>query len=181
MEVATIDRSKVWTVDDYLKLEEGLLAQLIDGELIMSPAPTTEHQRIIKKLTFLLEAKLEGEAYFAPVDLFINENTVLQPDLVFISPKNKGLISQRGIEGAPDIVMEVISPSNSFIDRNTKKQKYLAIGVQEYWIVDPGNQTLEIYTPKDHNQPILYLAGQGNVKTTLNVDFEFELADVFKR
>ncbi len=181
MEVATIDRSKVWTVDDYLKLEEGLLAQLIDGELIMSPAPTTEHQRILGELFSILKSKLEGSVFFSPIDLYVDTQNVLQPDLVYISPLKKKIISQRGIEGAPDIVVEVISPSNSFVDRNTKKQKYLAIGVQEYWILDPGNQTLEIYTPQDHNQPILYLAGQGTVTTILNKDFQFELAEVFKR
>ncbi|MEQ9468622.1 MAG: Uma2 family endonuclease [Ekhidna sp.] len=179
MEVATIDRSKEWTVDDYLQLEEGLLAQLIDGNLIMSPAPTTNHQRVLRKLYDFLSATLKGEIFFSPIDLYINEQNVLQPDLVYISESRNEIVTERGIEGTPDLVIEVISPSNSFIDRNTKRKKYLDLGVTEYWIVDPANQTLEIYTPMEYDTPKGYLIREGKVKSDVSDSIGFDLKSIF--
>ncbi len=179
MEVATFDRSKIWTVKDYLQLEEGLLAQLIDGQLIMSPSPTTQHQRVLRKLTLLLD-HLPGELFFSPIDLYLNENNVFQPDLIFISDQNAQIITERGIEGTPELVVEVISPSNGFIDRNTKRKKYLDLGVVEYWIVDPANETLEIYTPKDYDQPRYYLAGTGIVNSLVSNAISFDLEAIFR-
>jgi len=180
MQTATIDRSKNWTVEDYLQLEEGLLAQLIDGELIMSPAPTTQHQRVLKNLFKILDQfDGFGETLFAPIDLYLNDKNVLQPDLVFIAEKNNHFVTDRGIEGPPEIVVEVISPSNSFVDRNTKKRKYLEFGVKEYWIVDPGNKTLEVYTD-NLDKPHLYLSTDGEVSSTILTGLKFDLAEVFK-
>ena len=179
METATIDRSKEWTVDDYALLEEGLLAQLINGELIMSPAPTPKHQRVLRELLYVLkDLKLKGELFFSPIDLYIDQKNVLQPDLVLIAPNQKTSVTERGIEGPPELVVEVLSPSNSFIDRNTKKRKYLEFGVKEYWIVDPGNQTLEIYTD-DPDTPSLYLAGEGPVTSKALGSSSFDLKVIF--
>lgn len=179
MEVATIDKSKQWTVDDYLQLEEGVLAQLIDGQLVMSPAPTTKHQRVSRELLLILQKQLDGEIFYSPLDLYINDKNVLQPDLVFISKANKEIITERGIEGTPDLVVEVISPSNSFIDRNTKRKKYLALGVTEYWIVDPNNATLEIYVPKDEDNPRLYVVKEGNVNSLIDPKVSFNVKEIF--
>lgn len=179
MQTASIDRSKIWTVGDYLQLEEGVLAQLIDGELIMSPAPTPLHQRTLKQLFRKFDQKhFSGEVLFAPIDLYIDDSNVLQPDLVFIAEKQKSILTSRGIEGPPEVVVEIISPSNSFLDRNTKKRKYLEFGVREYWIVDPGNQTLEIYTD-DLDHPRLYLSSNGEVSSTVIRDLSFDLSEVF--
>lgn len=179
MLTATIDKSKDWSVEDYLKLEEGLLAQLLDGELIMSPAPTPKHQEIIGKL-FLLFQKTgkKGKTFFSPIDLYLDNKNVFQPDLVYI--QDEKIITERGIEGPPEIVVEVVSPSNSFIDRNIKKRKYLEFGVREVWILDPGNKTLEIYTDSI-DKPSLYLAGEGTVKSTIMDDLSFELSDLFSK
>ena len=178
MQTAIIDNSKNWTVEDYLQLEEGLLAQLIDGELIMSPAPTTLHQRVLRRLYDLFNQIEQGEIFFSPIDLYLNEKNVLQPDLIFITEDNKSIITERGIEGPPEIVVEVISPSNSFVDRNSKKRKYLEFGVREYWIVDPGNKTLEVYTD-NLDKPYLYLSGEGEVHSTVLKELKFDLAQVF--
>lgn len=179
METLTIDRSKEWTVEDYLQLEEGLLAQLIDGELIMSPAPTTNHQRVLRELYDVLrDLTLPGELFFSPIDLYIDQKNVLQPDLVYITEANQHIITERGLEGPPDLVVEVVSPSNSYIDRYTKKKKYLEFGVKEYWIIDPGNKTLEIYT-RDSSRPDLYLAGEGEVLSSVSQKISFNLERVF--
>jgi len=179
MSIATIDRTKTWTVEDYLQLEEGLLAQLINGELIMSPAPSILHQRILGKLfNILSDLKLEGELFFAPTDLYFDSKNVFQPDLIFVKNAEKEIITQRGIEGTPTVIVEIVSPSNSFLDRNIKKKKYLEFGVAEYWIIDPANRTLEVYAT-DLDNPILYLAAEGTVKTPVLEGKSFQLERLF--
>ena len=181
MQTVTIDRTKTWTVDDYLLLEEGLLAQLINGELIMSPAPNTLHQRTLWKLNDIISKMgLNGELFFAPIDVHVDLKNVFQPDLVFVKNDQKAIISERGIEGAPALIAEVVSPSNSFLDRNIKKKKYLDFGVKEYWIVDPANRTLEVYAT-DLDNPILYLAGDGEVKTPVLEGKNFQLELLFTK
>ena len=184
MQTVKFDRTKEWTAEDYLDLGDmNTPCQLINGELIMSPAPTPLHQRVSKKLFKILDgsSNSKGEVFYAPIDLFIDKTNVFQPDLVYISNLNASIISHRGIEGPPEIVIEIISPSNIFSDRNTKKKKYLTFGVKEYWIVDPANQTLEIYLSNqtDPEVPYFYLAGEGNVTSTVIASLEFDLKTIF--
>ena len=184
MKTLTIDNSKVWTVEDYLLLgETSTPCQLIDGDLIMSPAPTPAHQRISRKIFNLLSKFTSGldEVFYAPIDLYIDNENVLQPDLLFISKENKGIITHRGIEGVPDLVVEIISPSNIFTDRNKKKKIYQQIGVKEFWIVDPANKTLEIYSKSqaDLDTPSLFLVGEGEVRSAVLPELIFNLQDIF--
>lgn len=184
METARIDKTRRWTVEDYLALGEiSTPCQLINGELIMSPSPTPLHQRVLRKLFnhFDKFSHGSGEVFFAPIDLYMDNLNVFQPDLAYIANERQSIISKRGIEGAPDVVVEILSPSNIFSDRNTKKKKYLAIGVKEYWIVDPANQTLEIYlhNQEDHDVPHLYLVGEGKVTSTVIPLLAFELQTIF--
>ena len=179
METARIDRTKEWTVDDYLMLGEDLLAQLINGELVMSPAPNTNHQRVLRNLYDRLKVlDLGGELFFAPIDLYLDQSNVFQPDLVFVHNEIRSIITERGIEGVPALIAEVVSPSNSYVDRNLKKHKYLEIGVLEYWIVDPGNKTLEVYTSNE-DKPSLYLAGEGTVVSNVLGPNKFDLQQLF--
>lgn len=184
MQTATIDRTKQWRVEDYLLLGEMKTpCQLINGELIMSPAPTPLHQRISRRIFKFLDASVNqtGELFYSPIDLFIDDKNVYQPDLIFISKENLRIISTRGIEGPPDIVIEILSPSNVFSDRNTKKKAYQSFGVKEYWIVDPGNKTLEIYLSNQKNPdvPHVYIVEEGEVKSTILTNLSFDLKDVF--
>lgn len=178
----TIDRTKAWTVEDYLLLGELTTpCQLINGELIMSPAPAPLHQRIVRKLyDAIKECNLNGEIFFAPIDLYIDSKNVFQPDLIYLSNHLSHLVTNRGIEGAPDMVAEIISPSNSYTDRNQKKKKYLDFGVGEYWIIDPANETLEIYTPTSgEDVPVVYLTGKSEVQSTVVKGLSINLKDIF--
>ena len=182
MRVATIDNTKAWTVDDYLMLGEMTTpCQLINGELIMSPSPNPYHQTVASNLNDILKAfarKTGGMCFFSPLDLYIDKKNVFQPDLILLSEEGKKYITKRGIEGPPDIVVEVISPSNSYTDRYDKKVAYQKFKVKEYWIVDPANQTLEIYSGESWNKPILYLASDGEVKSTI-LTTPFDLSEIF--
>ena len=149
----------------------------------MSPSPSPYHQRISRMLFNKLFNASEplGEVFYAPIDLFIDQKNVFQPDLVYISSEKADIISKRGIEGTPDLIVEILSPSNIFTDRNQKKTIYQKMGVKEYWIVDPANKTLEIYR---HNQidldtPSLYLAGEGEVTSQVLTNLRFDLKEIF--
>lgn len=185
MRVTTVDSTKEWTLEDYLLLGEmNTPCQLINGELIMSPSPAPLHQIISGNLYDILKAcarKTQGTVFYAPLDLYIDSKNVFQPDLIYISRENKGIISQRGIEGVPDLVIEIISPSNVFTDRNRKKTVYQQIGVGEYWIVDPGNRTLEIYKKGERNPdtPFLYLVDEGIVTSTVLNELSFDFKEIF--
>ncbi|MEM7107788.1 MAG: Uma2 family endonuclease [Bacteroidota bacterium] len=182
MQTLTIDRSKVWTIEDYLQLDVEL-CQLIDGNLVMTLAPNTEHQRIIGKLRIILHKFLSSgeEILLAPVDVFLDQKNIYQPDLVFLSKKNEQIISKRGVEGAPDLVIEVISPSNSFIDRYTKKKAYFEFDVKEYWIIDPANKSLEIYllSQENRDEPHAFVVNEGKVSSTIIEKLNFDLKELF--
>lgn len=183
MRVLTIDKTKEWTADDYLLLGEiKTPCQLINGELIMSPAPNPEHQRISGKVFKILDKATQGtgEVFYAPIDLYMNEKNVFQPDLVYLSDQNKKHLTARGIEGPPDIVVEIISPSNSYTDRNQKKDSYLAFKIKEYWIVDPGNRTIEIYTPEGGGDvPVSFVSTEGEITSSLEQKIRFNLKEIF--
>ncbi len=125
--------------------------QLIHGKLIMSPAPSPLHQIITGNIFSILRdfaLRHQAKVFFSPIDLILSESIVLQPDLVFISNAKKEIITNRGIEGIPDLIVEVLSPSNSYIDRVTKREIYAAHGIPELWLVDPQSKQLEIYLPQ---------------------------------
>jgi len=184
MQTVTIDNSRTWTAADYQKLEEDVLCQLINGELIMSPAPNPYHQKVLLNLFRIFDRALygKGEIYLSPIDVYFDNKNVYQPDLIFISKEKLEQITKRGIEGTPDLILEVISPASSFIDRNAKKKKYLASGVTEYWIVDPGNKTIEVYlsSVENYDEPAAFATEEGAILSPRYNDLKFRLEEVFK-
>jgi Uma2 family endonuclease len=186
MKTLTIDRTKNWTVDDYLLLGEmNTPCQLINGELIMSPSPRPYHQLVLGNLYDVIKAygrKKGDTVFFAPIDLYIDNKNVFQPDLIYVRKENKKIITNRGVEGVPDLVVEVVSPSNIFTDRNAKKKTYSKMGVGEFWLIDPANRTLEIYLPKqsDPETPHFFLMEKGKVTSTILSGLKFNLKDIFE-
>lgn len=134
-------------------LPEGTLAELINGSLYMSPAPTSDHQRVIRKLAFAIstfvESKGLGEVFFAPFDVYLDEEkNVVQPDIVFIPTSKNALVRTSGMHGVPDLLIEILSSGNSKHDKVVKKGIYERFGVKEYWIVDPETKESIGYTLK---------------------------------
>jgi Uma2 family endonuclease len=152
-----------WTYEDWLKLpDDGYRYEVIDGVLYMSPPPLIRHQRSSIRIVdiFLAYLKLHplGELLYAPVGVRLpNQSVPLQPDIVFVRAEHLAIIGENYIEGVPDLVMEVLSPSNWLYDRREKLRVYQEAGVPEYWIVDPRAQTIEIYVLE---QGVYQLAGQ---------------------
>ncbi|HLU88202.1 MAG TPA: Uma2 family endonuclease [Cyclobacteriaceae bacterium] len=186
MDTLIIDRSKKWTEEDYLQLEGDVKCEILNGELIMTPAPLVSHQRVVgqlyQNLIAFVNRQQVGELFFAPVDAYFDRENIYQPDLVFVSAPRASVIQEKGIMGAPDLVAEVISPSNSYIDRYAKKEKYEQFGVKEYWIADPANKTLEIFTTAVSGKYELFwfVATSGRAKSKLLSGLDFELSDIFK-
>jgi len=141
----TQPRIKV-TVSDYMTTPEDKRYQLLDGELILAPSPTSRHQTILRELSatlhrFVTENWL-GQVWFAPLDVVLSDYDVAQPDLLFVSNARSNVITEANIQGAPDLVAEILSPSSVEYDRGYKRTLYGRHGVREYWIVDPEDQTL---------------------------------------
>ncbi|MBI5528002.1 MAG: Uma2 family endonuclease [Deltaproteobacteria bacterium] len=147
---AALKTERKFTYEDYSKLPEGAPYQLIEGDLVMTPSPSPYHQRVSKRIEFLIYefAEVErglGEVLDAPIDIHLGDAEVFQPDIIFVSKDRLSIIGDKNIEGAPDLVVEVLSPSTAYYDLKHKKTVYAASGVKEYWIVDPIEKSVEVY------------------------------------
>ena len=139
-----------WTYDEFARLpNDGNRYEIIGGELVVTPAPTLTHQKIVTRLVSLLEPFVErnglGELYVGPVDVLFAESDYLAPDLVFVRADRTSILKDRGVEGAPDLVVEVVSPKTAGRDRTLKRERYEEFGVAEYWVVDGAARRVEIY------------------------------------
>jgi Uma2 family endonuclease len=128
-------------MDVFKMLPEGTLCELINGIIYMSPAPLLNHQDTLLSLGSLMfnfvKRKKLGKIYVAPVDVYLNSKNAYQPDIVFVSEQNKGILKGDGIYGAPDLVVEILSPGTKSVDLTKKKSVYEKSGVKEYWVIEP--------------------------------------------
>jgi len=137
------------TYEDYLKTPIGGKYQLIDGEIIEMTSPTPRHQNLVLRLAMILKEHIHkknlGEVFIAPLDIYLGEHETYQPDVFFISKARESIIGEKKIEGAPDLVIEVLSESTAYYDLKKKKAVYEKSGVSEYWVVDAEEKNIEIY------------------------------------
>ena len=135
------------TVEDYMRLPEGTRAELIEGEILMSPSPRERHQMAVLNLAALLRqhvlATNAGRVFVAPFDVHLPDGSVVQPDVVFVAAANLAIIRD-WIFGAPDLLIEVVSPEGVERDRLVKRRLYAESGVREYWLVDPEERSVEV-------------------------------------
>lgn len=156
-----------WTYEDYRRLpDDGWRYEVIRGRLYMAPAPRPRHQKTLGRLHLafsrFVDARDLGELYLAPIDVILpGLATPVQPDLSFIRKDRLAIVTEDGIEGAPDLVVEVLSPSNWFADRRVKSEVYAAAGVEEYWIVDPQEGTIEVFVLDSGGYALLDKRGAG--------------------
>jgi Uma2 family endonuclease len=140
----------VLTYDDYCLLpNDRNRYEILDGDFFVTPAPRVNHQRISRRLLRFLDdhvlANNLGEIFAAPIDVILAPTTVVQPDLIFIAHDRAHIITERAIEGAPTLVVEILSPTTQQIDRVTKAQLYAKYGVPHYWLIDPDQHVIEAY------------------------------------
>ena len=138
------------TYNDYLTLPEEKRYEIMEGELFMVPAPDFYHQIVSGNIEFPLMEFVKkrnlGIVVDAPVDVVLSSEDVLQPDILFITRERRHIITKKNVSGAPDLVIEILSPSTQERDKLVKRDIYSKYGVKEYWIVDPVGKNIEVMT-----------------------------------
>lgn len=156
-----------WTYDDYRRLpDDGWRYEVIEGELYMSPAPEPIHQEYGGEMFAALrdfgKKHNAGKAYMAPIDVILPDlASPVQPDVLFIVKNRLHIVKRGRIEGAPDIIVEILSPSNWIIDRREKFDIYAKAGVREYWIVNPMVRTIELFVLREGRYELIGKYGVG--------------------
>ncbi|MFQ5520219.1 MAG: Uma2 family endonuclease [Candidatus Methylomirabilia bacterium] len=164
-------------------LPDGKRYELLEGDLYVTPAPSPLHQRISKRLQRKLEAYFEagglGELFNAPIDVILTPHDVVQPDLVVVTDAVQ--VSERGIEGPPALVVEIVSPATRDRDRTVKARRYVALGIRHYWLVDPEASRLECYRA-EAGAYALVAQGEGDqsVSHPDRPDLSLSLADLWQ-
>ena len=179
-----ITQKTSYTRHDYAALPQGAPYQLIEGKLVMSPAPAATHQVIIGRLHILLHTFVEqhqlGIVILSPLDVYLSDTNAFQPDLVFISNERLSIIGNH-VEGAPDLAIEVLSPSTARYDLKQKKAVYESTGVREYWIVDPVTHSTQIFTNTEEGFMLhQYQTGQGSIASCLFEGISIDISDLFR-
>ena len=145
--VATKTRGK-FTYEDYRNTPDDVRYELHGGELITVPAPNMTHQGIstilLRLIDTLVYLKKLGKVYHAPTDVVFSDNEVVQPDLVFVSNERSHILTENNIRGAPDLIIEILSPSTAGRDRTFKRTLYERHGVKEYWMVDASARNITV-------------------------------------
>ena len=147
--------------EDFAQLpDDGKRYEVLDGELCVTPSPSPVHQRLSKRLQRRLEDYFEarglGEVFDAPLDVILARHDIVEPDLIIVG--NPAQISARGIEGAPLLMVEILSPSTRSRDRGVKMRRYAELGVAHYWIVDPDAATIECLRLHEHQYRLIVKA-----------------------
>ena len=174
---------KVWTYEEYLTLEEGVVFEFINGSAYWPPSPELAHQHwlgeLLVKIADWVDYHRLGEALPRPVDVVSDVQNVVQPDIIFVADANAGLLERRGIMGTPDLVVEVISPGSVRRDRYDKRELYARFGVKEYWLADVANRSLEVLTLQNGAYQLSSFAtGTGKISSTVLPGLELDLAQL---
>ncbi|NPV53444.1 MAG: Uma2 family endonuclease [Firmicutes bacterium] len=174
------------TYDDYCRIPSGERYELIEGALRrMAPAPSVFHQEISKRLGRLLLEWIEdnnlGKVYYAPIDVVLSQHDVVQPDLLYISKERLGIIHTANIQGAPDLVVEILSPNTAEWDRETKRRIYARYGVRELWLVDPDGRSIEVAIHNGRELATLQVYPPGTtMESKLLAGFALEVDNLFR-
>jgi Uma2 family endonuclease len=176
------------TYDDFVLFpDDGKRHELIDGEHYVTPSPNRKHQAIAWNLTAMIGTYLEshhvGRAFTAPFDVIFSEFDVVEPDLLYISKARLDeILTTKHVRGAPNLVVEIASPSTRTRDESLKRKLYERSGVEEYWVIDPGRNTIDVYRLIGS----VYVRGQldgarnDTLTTPLLADVEMPLHRIFK-
>ena len=172
------------TYADYLETSDDERYELLNGELILSPSPKEIHQYISSILhimigTFVRERSL-GKVYYSPFDVVLSDTNVVQPDILFISNERADIITPDNVQGAPDLVVEILSPATAERDRTVKLDLYATHGVKEYWIVDPDAKTVTVLLRGEGSFEVGGIYGEGEtLRSPTLAGFTFDLDAIF--
>src|SRR5436309_8842113 len=174
------------TRHDYQEMPEGPpYFQVVEGELVMSPSPNMFHQdiagRIYAMILQFLEKKPLGEVFISPLDVFLSDVNVFQPDVIFVSNARRSILTEHGIEGAPDLVVEILSPGTARYDKGSKRKIYARTGVKELWIVDPEAKRIHVYeVARNAEVPTATYDDRATFKSPLLPGLRIKAASIFR-
>lgn len=175
-----------YTYQDLLTTpDDGNRYEIFEGELIMTPAPNDAHQSAHSNLYIILGTYVKnhrlGKLYSAPFDVCFDEETVVEPDILFVSKERLHIIDDQKVNGAPDLVIEIIPESTESRDRGFKFKLYAREGVKEYWIVDPANKTIEVYELKETGFTLSGKSGgKDEFKSSYFAELKFTANQIFE-
>ena len=172
-----------FTYRHYCQLPEGDRRELIEGDFYVVPPPNIRHQTISRNLgvrlwEFVREHRL-GTVLLAPTDVLLSQESVVQPDILFVSNERRGIIAEANISGAPDLVVEVLSPGTADRDRDLKLRLYAGHGVREYWIVDPDEESVEVMALGPEGPTGVWRYASGSVRSGLLPGLDVSLGEIF--
>ena len=172
------------TFADYRKTPDDVRYELLAGQLVANPTPNEVHQRISMALVILLWPFVKrhnlGHVYAAPFDVVLSNTDVVQPDLLFIANERAHIITDENVRGAPDLVIEILSPATATRDQTFKRSLYAKHGVKEYWLVDTAAKTVTVLQWNAHRYGVVGVCGEGEVlrSPTLS-EFEIKPDEIF--
>jgi Uma2 family endonuclease len=175
----------VLTYEDYCDLpDDGRRYEILEGELAVTPSPTVWHQRFAANLLIVLKPFVAtrglGEVLIAPFDVILEKTSVVVPDLLFVSRERLDIVTERGVEGAPDLIVEIISPGTARRDRREKAQLYARHGVRHYWLADPDARALEtLELEEGRYRGTAQLTGDARFTPTLFPGLEISLSSLW--
>ncbi len=186
LEVATFyPRQGEWTERDYFSLPEtNRRVELANGELLVSPSPSNQHQAISLASTLALGNYVKqhqlGVIRYAPHDVRLFSETIRQPDIFFVRKAHQDRFTGQVFDGGPDWIAEIISPGDREIDEQVKLVEYAKAGVPEYWLVDPEHTTIRIYTLKEKAYELVSTSGAGEIAQSVTLKgFQVSVDEVF--
>jgi len=174
-----------FTYEDYALLPEDRRYEVIDGEPFLTPAPSPKHQDVVLELVRILadfvQRRSLGKVVLSPCDVLLSKFDIFQPDIFFIAAGREAIVAEKYIAGAPDLVVEVLSPSTESRDREAKAKRYATFGVREMWLVDPIRETIEVLIRSDEGWGRAALYSEGDtVRSVILSGLEFLAAPVFR-
>ena len=170
------------TYEDYAKTPDDERWELIDGELIPMASPTVPHQRVDARLGARLDILVQqglGEVFHS-IDVVLSPHDTFRPDLIFVSNERAGIITHANIQGAPDLVVEIRSPSTAGLDEVTKRELYGRYGVREYWLADPESKTVTVLLLGENGYEVVGIYSKGDTLTSPTLEsFSIDLNEIF--
>ena len=172
------------TYEDYRNTPEDKRYELLDGELVMAATPNIAHQRVCGRLGRRLGAFVEesdlGEVFRAPTDVVLSDTDVVQPDLLFVSRERADIVTADNVQDAPDLVVEVLSPTTARRDWRVKLDMYSKHGVREYWLVDPQTEIVWVLLSNEGSLKIANIYGEGDTLASPTLEgFSLDLDEIF--
>ena len=174
------------TYQDYCALpDDGRRYEILDGDLYMSPSPESLHQSIVLNLAANLRSHVKahglGKVFVAPLDVLLSEHNIVEPDLIYVSRARRSIITQKNIQGAPDLLVEVLSPSNSERDLRDKRNIYARCGVRFYWLIDPQARSItELELVEGAYAVVAVTSGSSNLSPKLFPGLQISLEELWE-